>query len=222
MKKRILKAVSLVFISIGVLLTLNAGLPIIKYELFSAPKLSRGEFISPISKEQGQLSSQTSGDLVRASNWFVGAPELPDVPSKVKYYTVSILKLKIEDVTAEIGGDDLSKSLVHYKGTALPGKKGNAVVFGHSTLPQLFDSKNYLTIFSYLPSLAKGDKIFVNYDGIKYTYQVYEMFEVKPQNIEILEQTFDDAYLTLVTCVPPGTYLRRLVVKSRLVPLGKG
>lgn len=104
----------------------------------------------------------------------------------------------------------------------MPGKKGNAVVFGHSTLPQLFDSKNYLTIFSYLPSLAKGDKIFVNYDGIKYTYQVYEMFEVKPQNIEILEQTFDDAYLTLVTCVPPGTYLRRLVVKSRLVPLGKG
>jgi len=43
------------------------------------------------------------------------------------------------------------------------------------------------------------------------------MVEVEPEDLSILEQRFDDSYLTLVTCVPPGTYLRRLVVRARLV-----
>jgi len=37
--------------------------------------------------------------------------------------------------------------------------------------------------------------------------------------ISVLEQKYDASYLTLVTCVPPGTYWKRLVVKAKLVQL---
>ena len=40
------------------------------------------------------------------------------------------------------------------------------------------------------------------------------MFEVQPTDLSVLDQQFDGKYLTLITCSPPGTTLRRLVVKS--------
>lgn len=219
-KSAIGKALSLGLVILGAILVLNTSLPILSYEFFTSPKYQKVELLSPVPK--GEVRSATTSspyplNLTQASNWFVGAPSLPETPSKVRYYNLSIPKLKIEQAVVEIGGDDLSKNLIHYKGTALPGKPGNAVVFGHSTLPQLFDPKNYLSIFSTLPTLKKGDDIKVDYDGIVYTFRIEEMFEVKPTNFKVLEQRYDDSYLTLITCVPPGTYLRRLVVQARLV-----
>ena len=116
-----------------------------------------------------------------------------------------------------IGGRDLDKSLIHYGGTANPGEVGNPVIFGHSILPQFYDPENYISIFSLLPTLRPGDEIMVKFDGIIYTYQVTDYYEVSPDEIDILEQRFDKKELTLVTCVPPGTYLRRGIIKAQLV-----
>ena len=75
-------------------------------------------------------------------------------------------------------------------------------------------------LISTLPKLDKKDEIFVNFDGITYKYVVTDMFEVKPQAIQVLDQNTTDSYLSLVTCVPPGHPLkpRRLIVRSKLVP----
>jgi sortase A len=115
-----------------------------------------------------------------------------------------------------IGGEDLEKGLVHYGGTAYPGEYGNTVIFGHSTLPYFFNPKDYKTIFSWLPSLNEGDEIYVNYEGVTYKYKIIEMRVVMPDDVSILEQKYDDSYLSLITCVPPGTYNHRLWVKSKL------
>ena len=123
----------------------------------------------------------------------------------------------IFNARVQVGGKDLSNNLIHYGGTAYPGSFGNAVIFGHSTLPLLFNPENYMTIFATLPTLDYGDEILVKFDGINYRYRIEEMIEVVPEDISILEQHFDDSYLTLVTCVPPGTYLRRLIVRARLM-----
>jgi len=119
-----------------------------------------------------------------------------------------------------IGGEDLSKSLIQYPGTATPGKRGNAVIFGHSILPIFYNPKDYLAIFSTLPTLKKGDEILVSYDGVSYKYLVEDMFEVLPTDIEVLEQNTSDSFLSLITCVPPGDPRkpRRLVVRARIVP----
>jgi len=150
-----------------------------------------------------------------------GIPQVPKkkVSTKVNTYTVSIPKLKIENALTIIGGDDLNEGLVHYGGTGLPGEFGTAVIFGHSTLPQFFSPTNYKTIFSLLPTLEVGDEVNITYDGVAYRYVIYEMVVTDPNDLSVLEQRFDDSYITLVTCVPPGTYWKRLNVKAKLATL---
>ncbi|PIV71190.1 hypothetical protein COW57_00895, partial [Candidatus Roizmanbacteria bacterium CG17_big_fil_post_rev_8_21_14_2_50_39_7] len=102
---------------------------------------------------------------------------------------------------------------------SMPGEFGNVSIFGHSTLPQLYNEKDYKTIFTYLPSLEKGDAIFVEVGDLEYEYEVTDMFVVNPDKISVLDQQYDAAYLTLVTCVPPGTFWKRLIVKAKLLRL---
>ncbi len=178
--------------------------------------------LSPLPDVKNQLKSEEI-DYIKASNWFSGAAKKEEfISSTVSFYTLSIPKLKIENATVAIGGEDLSKSLVQYPGTALPGKTGNVVIFGHSILPIFYDPKNYISIFSTLPSLKKGDEININYDGVSYKYRVEDKFEVLPTDIEVLSQDFSDSYLTLITCVPPGDPRKpkRLIVRARVIPPG--
>lgn len=159
------------------------------------------------------------GSHSKVNNW------LPDLPnntnfetSKVVFYTITISRLKIENAMVVIGGEDLSKHLIHYPGTALPGKKGNAVIFGHSVLPIFYNPKKYEAIFSTLPTLKRGDDVFINYDGVSYKYIVEDLFEIFPSDIQILEQNTSDSFISLVTCVPPGDPRnpKRLIVRARI------
>lgn len=165
-----------------------------------------------------EVYSSNLRDFVRADLWFPAKPQQSEAAKNVtvKDYSISIPKLNILNAKVTVGGDDLSKSLVHYLPTSLPGENGNVAIFGHSTLPQLYNPKDYKTIFTYLPSLEKGDTINVDMSGQTYTYEVSDMFVVDPDQVSVLEQKYDDAYLTLVTCVPPGTYWKRLVVKAKI------
>lgn len=211
---KILALVSFIF---GLLLIGVVVFPFLSYSLSS---LRFQKLVTPIPENYDSELYLTNKDLTKASNWFVGGARSEDfsqVP-KISYYTISIPKLGIESATVAIGGEDLSKSLIQYPGTALPGKRGNSVIFGHSILPQFYNPKNYLAIFSTLPSLKIGDEITVNYDGIQYTYKVSDMFEVLPTDIQVLEQNLSDSFVTLVTCVPPGHPLRpkRLIVRAKI------
>lgn len=181
-----------------------------------------------VSYRPPQSQSQVSGlvepvptDYTKASNWFPGGAAKEDFYStKITFYSLSLPKLKIENAVVSIGGEDLSQSLIQYPGTALPGKLGNSVIFGHSILPIFFNPKDYISIFSTLPNLKKGDEVIVNYDGVTYKYRVENMFEVMPTDIQVLEQDKSDSFLTLVTCVPPGDPRKpkRLIVRARIVP----
>lgn len=193
-------------------------IPMLSYEVKSS---SYEKLLSPI-PESKALEYMKPADLTKASNWFDDGKEEEDFKqSSVTSYTISIPRLGIENANTIIGGEDLTKSLIHYPGTALPGKIGNAVIFGHSSLPILFSSTNYKTIFSTLPTLDLGDEIYVDYDGISYKYVIEDMFEVLPTELWVLEQNQSDSYISLITCVPPGHPLkpRRLVVLARIVPI---
>jgi len=215
-KKKVLRIVALVNGFAGVVILASVVLPIIAYNLGTVS--SKSDFVSPIPTGN---SVYAVPDYTKASNWFVGGREVDFTSQNVKYYTLSIPKLRIKDATVAIGGENLDESLIQYPGTAVPGKRGNAVIFGHSILPQFYDPKNYLSIFSTLPTLEEGDEIQVSYDGVNYRYRVEDLFEVRPTDIEILEQNVSDSFLTLVTCVPPGHPLKpkRLIVRARVVPL---
>lgn len=218
MSKRIIKIFSILLFFVGVFILSSSLYPILSYEWESGFKYS--SLISPLPDAERERILSERQDYTKASNWFPETKDDDFSSQNISYYTLSIPKLKIENATVALGGEDLSQSLIQYPGTANPGKGGNAVVFGHSALPFFYNPDNYLTIFSNLGQLEKDDEIVVNYDGITYKYKIEDMFEVRPTDIQILEQNRNGSFLTLVTCTPPGDPRKpkRLIVRARLVP----
>lgn len=230
LKRRLPVFVPIVFIALGSSTLLWVLWPIISFTIITEPLFAR--VISPLQAEKPRENAlspyfpaniqnvladarDTRADLTNANTWFPASPQ-KKIVAPINTYTLSIPKLRIHNAAVVIASDELYKNLVHYGGTALPGTYGNTVIFGHSTLPQFFNPSNYRTIFSTLPTLKIGDLITMTYDSITYSYRIYEMVVVEPSDLSALEQKFDDSYVTLVTCVPPGTYLKRLLVRARL------
>jgi len=209
------------FLVSGLLLFLSVVFPIVQFQLEYSTKFN--QILNPLSNQfynqNGSVLGDLNTDYTELSNWFVNDSEVVSSSSPsslITTYYVSIPKLKIEQAAVIFGSTDLKKSLIQYPKTALPGQFGSPVIFGHSVLPQFFNPKSYITIFSTLHKLNQGDAIYIDYDHIRYKYVVEEMYEVQPTDLSVLEQRFDGRYLTLVTCSPPGTYLRRLVIKAQI------
>lgn len=217
--RRIIKICAGIMAFSGLVILFSTIFPIVSYEWESAKRYP--VLISPLVDEETASFTFSQKDYTKASNWFEGVDKKEYVSENVKYFTISIPKLKIENATVAIGGEDLSKSLIQFPDTALPGKVGNTVIFGHSILPIFYNPENYLAIFSTLDKLDKGDEVIVDYDGIRYKFTVENLFEVSPNDIQILEQDSSGSYLTLVTCSPPGDPRkpRRLIVRARLTPV---
>ncbi len=226
-EKLVLRISGVVSFLSGIVILFTTIYPIVSYENRAAVKYPM--LLSPLSDKKTYgagttNNSSTSVDYTNPQNWFVGADYKNDKKPKVAFYTITIPKLSIEDATVEIGGEDLGKSLIQYPGTALPGKPGNAVIFGHSILPQFYNPKSYLSIFSLLSTLDKGDEVEIKYDGVTYKFEVETMFEILPTDLQVLDQQEDSAYVTLVTCTPPGHPLkpRRLIVRAKIKAVNKG
>lgn len=202
--------------------------PILGYQL-SQVKLVKfgGDLLLPIhyqsfasASKDPSLPETTQLDYTRASNWFANSSAfnfIPSVETSETTYQISIPSLGIDQANVSLVNEELEKNLVHYPQTALPGQNGSPVIFGHSTLPQFFDPTDYTTIFSTLPTIKPGASIFVIFAGIKYTYKVNRIYEVKPNETWVLRQEYNQKTLKLITCVPPGTKLKRLVVEAELV-----
>jgi len=215
------KYLSLIFLFSGLLLLAFVTVPIIKFQLQYSSNLK--QIINPLSLRSYNRNNSVLGDntdYTQLSNWFT--PETASTKNHLtrndngaKYF-LAIPKLGIKDASVIIGSSDLKSSLIQYPQTALPGQLGNTVVFGHSVLPQLFNPKSYVSIFATLHTLKIGDEIIITYDGSEYKYIVSEMFEVKADDFSVLEQKYNDKTLSLITCSPPGTYLRRLVVRAEI------
>ena len=217
--------ISLALITLGIATFTTVAYPLINYQLSFAPQFQRNSLLSPlITAPISQRPStgtptfvdevvNTSLDYTDSSTWFAKGASSRE--SKLyATYTLSIPKLGIDHAVVRSDHTDLKQSLIQYNGTALPGNLGNTVIFGHSVLPQFFNPQNYLTIFSTLHTLLPGDTMEITADGATYTYKISQMYETSPDDLSPLAQVYNGRYLTLITCTPPGTYLRRLIIKA--------
>lgn len=108
--------------------------------------------------------------------------------------------------------DALKNGVVHYPGTSIPGEPGNFAVTGHSSYFP-WDAGRFKDVFALLHEVAIGDKIIVYWNQKKYVYEVQEKEVVLPNDVDILKSNQEDK-LTLITCTPVGTNLKRLVVTA--------
>lgn len=203
--------------------------PIILYQVFFG--FSQSTIDSPIPKYamvgrensfSGLISQGLSGlttDFSDARNWYPNLRVANSAPASK--YSLSIPRLKIYEAEVSTVDYDLEKHLIQYAGTSLPGENGTSVIFGHSTLPQWFDPKNYKTIFATLHTIKNGDIINADVNGVKYSYKVFSITVTSPEDTNMFEQSFDTSYITIVTCTPPGTLWKRLIVRASLQETGK-
>lgn len=106
---------------------------------------------------------------------------------------------------------------VRYPGaSSVPGQVGNTVFSAHSS-SDWTDNGAYKFIFVQLERLAVDDVIYVNYESKRYTYKVYDLKVVTPQDIGALNYTGDKPVITLITCTPLGTAEKRLLVFAEQV-----
>lgn len=111
---------------------------------------------------------------------------------------------------------NLQNGIAHYSGTSLPGTgKGPIFITGHSSY-YWWDKGKYKTVFANLDKLESGDEIGIGYNNKVYVYKVYEKIVVKPEQTEVLNPV-DEPILALMTCVPVGTNLKRLIVHAKQI-----
>ena len=182
-----------------------AGVFLLVLMLFKAPVL--------INQAQYNLGSKNSSPIA------VTAPPSEIIPAE---NTISIPKINVK---APVGYEPsiqeaaiqraLQDGVVHYGNTAAPGTAGNVAIFGHSS-NDWWEPGNYKFVFVLLDKLAPGDQITMDYQSKRYTYEVTSAKIVEPTDVGVLNPTSTPT-LTLVTCSPPGTSLKRLVVTAKQI-----
>jgi LPXTG-site transpeptidase (sortase) family protein len=244
-KHRLVALLPAVLVTLGSMLIANVAWPILSYQLFVSPTIQHETLVSPVEsmtqQSVGRVLAQTDTtedgpipspvvigeelDFTNLALWFP-SQTIPPADQHALEYTISIPALGVEEAHVKVGGLSLDQSLIQYPGTANPGELGAPIIFGHSVSPLFYNPsvknpKRYTSIFTKIMQLKKNDEIIVNYDGITYTYRVTNKTEVKPDDTYILEQRYDTRELKLVTCTPPGTFLRRGIVFAQLEDLQK-
>ncbi|MFH1749429.1 MAG: sortase [bacterium] len=137
-------------------------------------------------------------------------------------FSLSINKLNLLDIPIILDIDGASEEIylkaleggvAHWKGTAYSGKKGNSFIFGHS---EYWWNKpgNYKQVFKNLDQLVKGDEVVIKSEKRTYKYVVLENKIINPEDTEVLKQTLDYR-LTLMTCWPPGSTVKRMIVTAK-------
>ena len=105
----------------------------------------------------------------------------------------------------------LQKGIAHTRGTAYPGEGGHIFLFAHST-DYFWNVGNYNAVFYLLYKLEKSDEINIVYKGKRYVYRVIGTQIVDPSQVEFIRRKSNREFLTLQTCWPPGTTIKRLLV----------
>lgn len=184
-----------------------------KEVIFQLPQIGERELFLPTIKERYEKEPKIPE-----------TPERPGLPSlaSLENNTLFIPKINIKAPIIWNSGPeekkmlkDLENGVVHYKGTALPNEVGNIFIAGHSS-GAWWRPGRYKTVFALLDKLKEGDEIALVYENKIYLYRVFEKMVVKPSDVFVLKQT-NEKILSLMTCVPVGTDLRRLIVRAKQI-----
>ncbi len=139
-------------------------------------------------------------------------------------FSITIPKLNTtSSITANVDASDSEKYLkalksgvAHAAGTVYPGQIGNVFLFAHST-DAFYNVARYNAAFFLIGHLKTGDEIDIYYRNYLYKYFVYDKKVVEPTDVQYMEPlSVGEKTLTLQTCYPPGTTVKRLVVLAKL------
>src|SRR5258708_6294929 len=185
--------------------------PLVSYEIYIQPAFASQAFASPIPQTTiitqdsfTSLLQNTANQLshlgdANDTSWLpsTNADQYKEVgvTEQLSNYYISIPRLGIDNAYVSTTDNNVNLHLVHFPGTALPPNVGNAVIFGHSTLPQWFDPHNPHAIFATALDLKIGDMINVTIGNKLYPYKIVTMTIVPAEDTSYLAQDTSGSYL---------------------------
>ena len=117
----------------------------------------------------------------------------------------------------EVLNDHLTRGVVHYPGSALPGEFGNVFLFGHSTGLRVVHNQAY-AVFNGLKELTPGQVVRIRYGGREYWYRVTSVAMKAADEAWVdLRRDTKQRKLTLSTCNVFGAKTDRFVVEAEFV-----
>ena len=113
----------------------------------------------------------------------------------------------------------LSKGVAQAAGTAKPGEpttsgNNNVFLFAHSSINPI-EARRWNAVFYLLRKLEVGDRVIVFYKQKRFDWLVSEKKVVEANDVKYLTDPSKEPLLTLQTCDPPGSSLRRLIITAK-------
>ena len=109
----------------------------------------------------------------------------------------------------------LAKGVAHARGTVFPGQPGSIFLFSHSSA-DFYRATQFNSVFYLINKLESGDEIDLYYQNEKYAYRVTDKKIVEASAVSYLSGRGNGKTLILMTCWPPGTSLKRLLVFAQI------
>jgi LPXTG-site transpeptidase (sortase) family protein len=127
-------------------------------------------------------------------------------PSRVVISRIGV-DAPVSEAGFSLGAWDVPRyTAAHYwPVAAFPGTRGNMIIAAHVGYRD--------TLFYHLPKVATGDEVVVYVGEQPYRYVVREVLTLLPDATWVMLPTTTET-LTLITCIPPGVYSHRLVVRA--------
>lgn len=154
---------------------------------------------------QSQLDRQLASPELRDAYLGRNVAE-GDSLTRIQIPSIGVDTIVVEGTSASA----LRAGAGHYPSTPLPCEIGNVGIAGHRT--------TYGRPFHDLDLLGPGDEIILETPIGRCTYEIRtEYVIVPPTQTSVVDNTPDEARLTLTTCHPKGSARQRLVVTATMV-----
>lgn len=191
---RTLTTVGVIGISLGATLLLAVLAPVIREEL--------GYNVKQVLPTKKTITPVDTGFGIVIPNIEANARVIADVdPFDSREYQIA-----------------LTRGVAHAKGSAKPGALGNIFLFSHSSV-NFYEAARYNSVFYLLSKLEMGDTVNLYYTGTPYHYTITDKKIVAPTAVSYLEPSRQkEETLTLMTCWPPGTTYKRLMIIAKRTP----
>ena len=159
-------------------------------EVYSDMKISMME--EPINLEKDKVDNTSSVENIdkneNNNNYvvdyskYLGVLEIPKIGLKRGFYNVDSKYNSIE------------YNVTMVRGSTLPDQvNGNLILIAHS-------GDAYISYFAYLWRLGVGDKVYVTYNGVKYEYDLVNIYETPKDGAVTIHRNMERTTLTMITC----------------------
>lgn len=131
------------------------------------------------------VSQSTSGEntsYVIDYSKYLGVLEIPKIGLKRGFYNVGSKY------------NNIKYNVTMVEGSTLPDvPNGNLILMAHS-------GDAYISYFAYLYRLNVGDMVYVTYAGVKYNFQIVNIYEVEKNGAVVIRRDYNKTSLTMITC----------------------